>query len=96
MSKNKASSANEAPDFEAAIKELETLVEKLESGDLGLAESLSHFESGVRLSRQCHSLIDRARQTVEMLSDIEDEASATALPVSDQAAAGQQDDEIPF
>ncbi len=96
MSKNKASSTSEAPDFEAAIKELETLVEKLESGDLGLAESLSHFESGVRLSRQCHTLIDRARQTVEMLSDIEDESSASTLPVKHQDVDGQQDDGIPF
>jgi exodeoxyribonuclease VII small subunit len=73
--KDKALEAADA-DFETTLKSLEDLVEKLESGELGLAESLSHFEQGIKLSRQCHTMIDQARQTVEMLSNVDEEDSA--------------------
>ncbi len=96
MSKKPPSSKSDELDFESAIKELESLVERLESGELGLADSLSHFENGVRLSRQCHSLIDRARQTVEVLSDVSDENSASPLAVSDQSDDPDRNEEIPF
>ncbi len=62
-------------DFEAALQSLEKLVEKLESGVLGLAESLEHFEKGVKLSRQCHQMIDQARQKVTLLTNPDDENS---------------------
>lgn len=56
-------------DFETALSELETLVEKLESGELSLAESLAQFEKGIHLSRECHQILEQARQTVEILVD---------------------------
>lgn len=67
------------PDFETALKELESLVEKLESGDLDLNQSLTHFQRGVQLSRECQRLLDRARQTVEELTDPDDEQSLHPL-----------------
>ena len=42
-------------DFEAAIAELETIVKKLEEGDLALETSLQLYERGVQLSRFCHA-----------------------------------------
>ena len=42
-------------DFEAAIAELETIVKKLEEGDLALEASLQLYERGVQLSRFCHA-----------------------------------------
>lgn len=65
----------EQPDFESALKELESLVEKLESGDLDLNQSLAHFQRGVQLSRECQRMLDKARQTVEELTDPDDEQS---------------------
>ena len=63
-------------DFEGQLSELETLVEKLESGDLDLDESLAHFKRGVELTRNCRNLLDNARGSVEALLDPDDEASA--------------------
>jgi exodeoxyribonuclease VII small subunit len=57
----------EAPDFETSLKELETLVEKMEQGDLSLEESLRHFERGVQLSRSCQQALKEAEQKVEIL-----------------------------
>lgn len=54
-------------DFEASLKELETLVETMEKGDLSLEDSLSHFERGVQLSRTCQQALKDAEQKVDIL-----------------------------
>lgn len=54
--------------FEQSLNELESLVEKLETGELSLEESLQTFERGVRLSRICQRALDAAEQRVERLS----------------------------
>jgi exodeoxyribonuclease VII small subunit len=59
-------------DFEAALKELEQIVERLEAGDLPLEQSLELFEQGVRLSRDCQRRLDEAERRVEIL--LKDEA----------------------
>lgn len=64
-------SKNPIPDFEKSLAELESLVERMEAGELTLEESLQHFERGVSLSRQCQSALDQARQRVEELSQDE-------------------------
>ena len=56
------------PGFEQALSELEALVAQLESGDLSLDQSLTHFKRGVELTRHCQSILDEAQQTVEILS----------------------------
>ena len=55
--------------FEAALQELETLVEQLEDGELELEQALASFERGVALSRRCGELLDRAERRIEMLVD---------------------------
>ena len=54
-------------DFEAALKQLEQIVEQLEAGDLALERSLELFEQGVRLSRDCQRRLDQAERRVEIL-----------------------------
>lgn len=56
-------------DFEKALKELETLVEKMEQGDLTLEESLKQFERGVSLTRACQKALADAEQKVQILVD---------------------------
>ncbi len=72
MSKSPAKSKSPTPDFESAIKELERLVEQLESGELALSDSLSRFERGIALSRECHELLEQARLKVSQLSNADD------------------------
>ena len=54
--------------FEEALGELETLVEKMEQGELSLEESLKSFERGVELTRTCQEALKAAEQKVEILS----------------------------
>lgn len=68
--------SSDTPDFEQALAELETLVQKLESGELTLDESLTEFRKGVELTRRCQAVLDKAQLTVSELLDIDDESSA--------------------
>lgn len=54
-------------DFEQALAELESLVERLEKGDLPLEEALRTFERGVVLTRHCQASLTAAQQKVEIL-----------------------------
>jgi len=56
-------------DFEAAIAELETIVKKLEEGDLPLETSLQLYERGVQLSRFCHAQLEQAERRIEILNE---------------------------
>ncbi len=54
--------------FEEALAELESLVERMESGELSLEESLASFEKGVALTRRCQAALDQAEQKVKVLT----------------------------
>jgi len=56
-------------DFETALAELDTLVRKLEDGDLSLEQSLALYERGVQLSRFCHARLEEAERRIEILTD---------------------------
>ena len=53
--------------FEAALEQLEIAVNRLEEGALPLSEALKVFEEGLKASNQCRSLLEDARQQVEVL-----------------------------
>lgn len=53
--------------FEASLNQLETIVKKLEEGDLPLEESLKLFEKGVALSRECRERLNEAERRIEIL-----------------------------
>mgnify|MGYP001416863852 CR=1 FL=1 len=66
MKKKELSEKSEL-NFEAALSELESLVEKMESGELSLEESLKSFEKGIVLTRLCQKALSEAEQKVEIL-----------------------------
>ena len=54
-------------EFEPALKKLEGIVEKLETGDLSLEEALKAYEEGVRLADACQKRLTEAEKKVEVL-----------------------------
>jgi len=56
-------------DFEAAIAELESIVKKLEDGDIALEQSLALYERGVQLSRFCHARLEEAERRIDILNE---------------------------
>jgi len=69
-------------DFEAAIKELESLVERMEQGDQSLEQSLKDFERGVELTRTCQKALKQAEQKVQLL--VEQSGQAELTPFDDE------------
>ena len=55
------------PTFEEAMARLEVIVTQLEKGDAPLEESLSLFEDGTALMKQCSQALDKAEQKVRKL-----------------------------
>jgi exodeoxyribonuclease VII small subunit len=58
--------------FEEAMKELETLVQRMERGDLRLEESLQVFERGIALAQQCRTSLENAELKVQNLLERSD------------------------
>lgn len=53
--------------FESALKELETIANRLEDGSLSLDKSIDEFEHGVKLARFCHQKLEEAERRIEIL-----------------------------
>ena len=73
--------------FEENLKELESLVERLERGELGLEESLRIFEQGTALSQQCKADLDAAEGRVQVLLQRGRERVAEDLDLNGPAQA---------
>jgi len=53
--------------FEDSLKKLEAIVEKMESGDLKLEDSLKLFEEGMKLTKECNSRLNEIEKKVKLL-----------------------------
>jgi exodeoxyribonuclease VII small subunit len=68
--KNNPSGADTAPaNYEAALKELEGLVQQMESGQLPLADLLSGYQRGAELLAYCRSQLDSVEQQIKVLDN---------------------------
>ena len=65
-------------EFEKSLKELETIVEKMEAGDQPLETSLEDFERGMELARQCRDSLQKAELRVQQLLEKADDAHDTS------------------
>lgn len=54
-------------DFEQSLSTLESLVQRMEQGDMTLEESLQAFEAGIALTRECQTRLAAAEQQVSKL-----------------------------
>ena len=68
-------------DFEKSLQHLEKIVNNMESGELGLEESLAQFEKGIKLARNCQDTLANAELRVEQL--IEKNGLQQTVPFED-------------
>jgi len=54
--------------FEQAIKELTSIVEKIEQGEIPLQDSLTQYEKGMALIKHCRTILQKAEQRIEKIS----------------------------
>ncbi|HJO48043.1 MAG TPA: exodeoxyribonuclease VII small subunit [Candidatus Scalindua sp.] len=55
------------PDFETSLKELEEIVEQLETSDLALDETLAKYEKGIKIYKQCYQILEKAEKKINIL-----------------------------
>ena len=75
------SKENNLKDFEKSLQNLEKIVNNMESGELGLEESLAQFEKGIKLARNCQDTLTNAEFRVEQL--IEKNGLQQTVPFED-------------
>ena len=68
--------------FETAMKQLEQIVQELETGDLSLEVSMKKFEDGIQLSRFCAKKLDETERRITLLLQNPD-GTVQEAPVED-------------
>ena len=76
-----AESKDKLKDFEKSLQHLEKIVNNMESGELGLEESLEQFEQGIKLAKTCQDTLANAEIRVEQL--IEKNGLQQTVPFED-------------
>jgi len=59
---------DQTPGFEQAIGKLESIIDEIESGDIGLEQSLAQYERGMKLIGSCRSLLAKAEHRIAQLT----------------------------
>lgn len=78
--------------FEKALEELESTVDKLEKGRMTLNESLDLFERGIKLAKYLRSELEKAEKKIEiLLKDETGEVKTESFSVESQNEEGEPD-----
>ncbi|APW62099.1 exodeoxyribonuclease VII small subunit [Paludisphaera borealis] len=66
--------------FEAALEQLEQIVDALQRGEPELSSALAKYEQGVALLGRCYGLLERAERSVTILTGVNDDGEAVTIP----------------
>ncbi|MCX7623203.1 MAG: exodeoxyribonuclease VII small subunit [Thermomicrobium sp.] len=79
--------------FEQLVREVEAIVQRLESGDLPLAEAIREYQRGIELIRQCNEALDQAELQINQLRI---GSLASELETKGFYDLANGDDDLPF
>ncbi|TWT86914.1 Exodeoxyribonuclease 7 small subunit [Pseudobythopirellula maris] len=92
IAKKKPAGDDQAPDdqvsFEESLGSLETIVEELERGELGLSDAIERYEEGVASLKRCHAELERAERRIELLSGFDAEGNPVTEPFDESSDGG--------
>lgn len=80
-------------DFEKLLGTVEQELERLESGELSLDDSLQAYESGVKALKSCHAILQEAEGKIQLLTNTDPENPELADYDVESGAAVEPDDE---
>lgn len=78
-------------DFESALAEVEKVVEQLESGELGLSESLVQYERGIEKIKRCHQVLEQVEKRISVLTSVDEDGHPSLEPVDLGGEAGLEE-----
>ena len=90
MTEKSSKKNKKQPSFEESLDELDIIIHKMESRDLGLTESLAAYEKGVSLLRQLHEELSDIEQRVVTLVRIDEDGT----PVFENAASTAESEAV--
>jgi len=76
------SNSTQTPSFETGLSQLTDIVSRLESGALGLSESITAYEQGVAILRRLHDELAHAEQRVSVLTRVDEEGRPILNPLA--------------
>jgi len=77
--------------FEDAIKQLRTIVDKIEQGQIPLQDSLEQYEQGMALIQHCRRILQKAEKRIEKISKTDDEPAAATPEPADEAPGADKE-----
>jgi len=86
LGKKKASPKSEDAEsltFEQSLEKLETVVHRLEEGQLGLGESLECYEEGIKHLKRCYRALEEAERKIELLAGVDADGNPIAKAFDD-------------
>jgi exodeoxyribonuclease VII small subunit len=75
--------------FEQALEKLEQIVSDIEGGEVPLEKSIERYAEGIKLVKQCRSILDQAERKIQMLTQGEDGKMIADGELPDEGAAEQ-------
>ncbi len=66
--------------FEQAVERLEAIIGRIESGEIGLEQSIREYEHGVALLKRCRAILEQAEQRVEELTTPKNAPGSSSSP----------------
>ena len=70
--------AKRKPTFEEALVELEAITQRIEQGKIGLEESITQYEQGMALVKQCRDILSKAEHKIRKLHERADGSLGTS------------------
>jgi len=92
MAKNEKKNDISKMTFEQAIKELGSIVGKIEQGQIPLQDSLTQYERGMALIKHCKNILEKAEERIDKISG-PDESSEENPP---DEGPEEYSDDVPF
>ncbi len=92
---SKNTSGSQTVPFENALASLEQIVHDLEEGKLGLTESLARYEDGVKLLKQCYTMLEQAERRIELLAGVDAAGNAVTEPFEHEATVSNREEGLP-
>ena len=80
--------------FEMAMKQLEQIVQDLETGDMPLEKAIKKFEEGIKVSKYCSEKLDESEKRITLLMRDSDGKNASEIPfvTEDEISDNNSDD----
>jgi exodeoxyribonuclease VII small subunit len=78
--------------FETAMKQLEQIVQDLETGDMPLEKAIKKFEEGIKISKYCSEKLNESERRITLLMQDPDGKKVSEIPFETENEISEEND----